>query len=80
MKKQYEYYRNKYLIGIYRCESDNDELVALCNNDKEFSEFMNITLNNARVILKNFFDKKSHHFRYFGKLCEIYFIDKINVE
>lgn len=68
-------YKNKYLIGLYRTKPDDDSLVALCDNGREFADTFNISINNALTTLKNAFDGKTKHFRYNGELLEIYFIE-----
>lgn len=80
MKKKYQYYRNQYIIGIYECKENDDSLIALCDNEREFAEFAGISFNDARVKLFFFFRNKHNKMRYKGRMCEIYFIDKINLE
>jgi len=67
-------YKGKYLIGIYKDKTNDDSLIALCDNSKEFAEFMGISINAACVALKRFFEHKTNHLRYKNELCKIYFI------
>ena len=45
-------YRGRFLIGVYTLINEGETLIALCENTKEFAKFMNITENNADVILR----------------------------
>lgn len=80
MRTKNQYYKSRYMIGIYNTKIDDDSLVALCDNHREFAEFLNITENNAKVILSHFFNGKNKLFRYEGRMCEIVFIDIVNLE
>ena len=67
-------YKKKYLIGVYGPKEEGETLLGLCDNIKEFAEFMHITYSNAEVILRLLFNKKTHFIRFFGKICTVAFI------
>jgi len=68
-------FKNKYLIGIYAPECEGETLLGLCDNAKEFSEFMGITYKNAHDILTKLFLGIRHYIRFCGKICKVEFID-----
>lgn len=67
-------YRKEFIIGVYYDYENNDSLIALVDNSREFADFMGITIYNASTILKAAFDKKTTFFRYRGKRAKICFI------
>lgn len=71
-------YRKKYLIGIYGPLYDGEPLVGLCDNAKEFAEFMKISVTNATQILYYLFNKKTQYIRVNNKLCTVAFIEEEN--
>jgi hypothetical protein len=73
MKKN-KLYRNQYLIGIYGPVYEGEPLLGLCDNVKEFAQFMDIKESNARMILHKLFHKQTNFIRFFGKICSIEFI------
>jgi hypothetical protein len=78
MKKN-QFYKDKYLIGIYSSIEEGEQLMFLCDNAKEFAKLMEISNRAAYVILKKLFDKKTNFIRFFGKICYVEFIDFVNV-
>lgn len=67
-------YKNKYLIGLYNDKEDDDSLIALFDNSREFATFLNISMPQACVTLKDIFEKKQETIWYCGRRCKIYFI------
>lgn len=67
-------YRGRFLIGVYTLINEGETLIALCENTKEFAKFMNITENNADVILHNLFFGITKYIKMDGKLRTVEFI------
>lgn len=67
-------YRNQFIIGIYGPLSEGEQLIGLCDNVKEFAQFMDIKETNARVILNKLFHKECNFIRFYGKICTVEFI------
>lgn len=73
MKKN-QYYRGKYLIGVYGPIKDGETLIALCDNGTEFAEFLGIKLTNATMILSKIWNKKCSFIRFQNMCCTVEFI------
>lgn len=67
-------YRKKYLIGIYEPISRGETLIGLCQNIREFAEFMGIKYDNAAQILHLLFTKQTNYIRFKGMICTVAFI------
>ena len=59
------YYRKMYLIGIYSPLEEGEQLLALCDNAKQFADLMEITEEDANMILFRIFNKKTNFIRFF---------------
>lgn len=68
-------YRGRYLIGVYSLLAEGETLLALCENTKEFAAFMQITENNADVILHNLFYGITQYIKLDGKIRTVSFIE-----
>ncbi len=74
-------YRKKYLIGIYEPVSRGETLIGLCNDIREFAEFIGVKYDNAVQILHYLFTKQTNSIRFHGMLCTVEFIlDKTDNE
>lgn len=69
------YYRGKFMIGVYNSISEGETLLALCDNTREFASFMQITDNNADVILHNLYYGKTQYIKIDGKFGTVEFIE-----
>lgn len=67
-------YRKRYLIGVYAPLEEGETLLALLTSIREFAEFMDITYDNAVVILHNLFNHHTSKIRFGGRLCSVEFI------
>ena len=67
-------YKKKYLIGIYGPKEEGETLLGLCDNIKQFAEFMHINYGNAEVILRLLFTHQTRFLRLYGKMCTVEFI------
>ena len=67
-------YKGKYLIGIYSLLNEGEQLLALVDNASQFARLMDITLNNANVILSKLFNHKRKGIIYHGKIRTVEFI------
>ena len=70
-----QYYRGKYIIGIYSLLNEGETLLALCDSVKEFARLMKIKESNARMILQKIYTGKSKHIVYANKLRCVEFIN-----
>lgn len=70
-----KYYKGKFSIGVYSLLHEGETLLALCDNIKEFSNFLNVTYNDAKVILYKLFEGKTKFIKLNGKLRTVEFID-----
>lgn len=70
-----KYYRGKFLIGVYSLLSEGETLLALCDNEKEFAEYLQTTNSSARRILKNLFTKKTNYIKVDGRRRTVEFIE-----
>lgn len=67
-------YRNIYNIAVYSDIKDEETLLALCDNVKEFAEFLKTSINSASTILKKLWDKKSSYIVVNHAICTVEFI------
>lgn len=75
MRKQ-EFYRNEYCIGVYMSYTNNNMCLGICDNIKEFAEFMEIKPSDASMILSKAFRNQIEFIRFNGYKCKIEFINK----
>ena len=68
-------YMNKYIIGIYNKDSEDDSCITVLDNAREFAEFMQIKIQQARVVLSKAFNHKIGYIRLNNMRCEIVFIE-----
>lgn len=68
-------YRGRFLIGVYSLLSEGETLLALCDNVKEFAEYLKVKESNARVILQNLYTNKHKYIKLNGKLRTVEFIE-----
>jgi len=73
--KPNSYYRGKFMIGVYSLLEEGETLLALCDNIQEFADLMNITKNNAAVILHKLFINISKNIIYNKKVRKVEFIE-----
>lgn len=69
------YYRNKYIIGLYTLDK-YETCLTVVDNTHDFAKMMEITLNNASVILHKAFNKQLDYIIFGHKRVKIEFIDK----
>jgi|GEM_PF-3910109 len=65
-------YKKKYLIAVY---DQNDDLVTVCENAKDFAEFFERTEGLAHSILSRLFLKKRKSFFHNKKRLHIRYIE-----
>jgi len=68
-------YRGKYSIAVYSLISEGETLLALCDNYKEFAEFLGTTERSALMILNHLFKGRNKYLRLNGKLRTVEFIE-----
>lgn len=68
-------YRGKYLIAVYSLLSEGETLLALCDNTKEFADYLETTITSAAMILSNLYNKKIPYIKCRGKLRTVEFIE-----
>lgn len=67
-------YRGKYSIAVYSLINEGETLLALCDNYKEFAEFMGTSNASALMILNHLFSGKNKYIKLNGKLRTVEFI------
>ena len=67
-------YKNQYIIGIYGPEEEGETLLAICDNTREFSEFMEISIYDASTILNKLYNHINNFIKIGHKLCTVAFI------
>ena len=70
-----KYYRGKFMIGVYSLLHEGETLLALCDNVKEFAQFLKISENNARVTLTHLYTGFTKYIKLNGKLRKVEFIE-----
>lgn len=68
-------YKKIYNIAVYGPVKEGETLLALCDNAKEFAEFLKTTENSARAILSKLFNKKSQYLIINNKLVTVEFLN-----
>lgn len=63
------------MIGVYSLINEGETLLALCDNIKEFAQYLKIKPSNAKVILHHLFNKQSEFIKTGGKLRTVAFIE-----
>lgn len=67
-------YKGKYMIGVYSLLHEGETLLALCDNITEFANYMNISKNNATVILHKLYNGITKYIKMDGRLRSVEFI------
>lgn len=67
-------YKGKYLIGIYAPEEEGETLLGLCDNTSEFAKWMDITRQDASLILHKLFTGVTQGLLVNHKICTVAFI------
>ncbi len=70
--KRNRFYKNKFLLSIYDQE---DQIIAVLDNVREFSSMFQIPLNSAYVIARRFQKGEQKNFYYQGKRLQLYFTE-----
>lgn len=71
MRAKRQFFKNKFLISTY----DQDELLSVTDNIKEFAAIYDKEYHTARSIISRIFNKKQNNVFYFkGKKLSLYFI------
>ena len=70
-----KYYRGKYMIAVYSLLHEGETLLALCDNTKEFAEYLKTTENAAKMALSELFRGKRKFIKCSGKIRLVEFID-----
>ena len=68
-------YRGKFMIAVYSLLNEGETLLALCDNVKEFAEYLQVKESNARMILQNIYTNKNKFIKMCGKLRTVEFIE-----
>ena len=69
-----EFYRGRFMIGIYSLLHEGETLLNLCDTVQDFAKLMKIREDNARMILQNAFSGKSRYIVYANKIRTVAFI------
>lgn len=70
-----KYYRGKFMIGVYSLLHEGETLLALCDNVREFADFLNVSENCARVTLTYLYNGLTKYIKLNGKLRKVEFIE-----
>ena len=70
-----KYYRGKFMIGVYSLLHEGETLLALCDNVREFADFLNVSENSARVTLTYLYNGLTKYIKLNGKLRKVEFIE-----
>ena len=70
-----KYYRGKFMIRVYSLLHEGETLLALCDNTKEFANFLKTTENAARMALSDLFNGKRNYIKLNGKIRTVEFIE-----
>lgn len=70
-----KYYKGRFLIGVYSLLQEGETLLALCDNIKEFANYLNVTYNDAKVKLVYLYKGKTKYIKFNGKLRTVEFIE-----
>ena len=72
-----QYYRGRFMIGIYALEHEGETCLAICENVREFAKLMETSEASARMILQYFFEGKSKKLVFQKKFRTLEFIDML---
>lgn len=67
-------YKQLYNIAVYSDLKDGETLLALCDNAKEFANYLKVSENSARAILSKVFHGKTRYIIVNNKIRFIEFI------
>ena len=73
-----KYYRGKYLIAIYDTKENNEECLYVCDNIKEFADYMHTSIVSAQTILHRLFHKERTHIILDNEYKTVEFIEMNN--